>query len=48
MKRFAHAMANVAKELRAADFETKLRLPPKPPSRRKAASGSNGQEPGSA
>jgi hypothetical protein len=49
MKRFGHAVANVAKELRAADFETKLRLPPKP-ERRKAPTTqtTNGREPGSA
>jgi len=41
MKRFGHAVANVAKELRQADFETKLRLPPKPAKRKVTNEDSN-------
>lgn len=38
MKKFGHALHNVARELKAADYETKLRLPP-PKRRQKGTNG---------
>jgi hypothetical protein len=44
MKKFGHALHGVARELKAADYETKLRLPPPKTKRSKPAQSEGGEE----